>query len=88
MGVLEEMFSVTEDHFGEHVVGKLRLGGDTQDVIRANKKGSTSISSWRTVSRSSSMRSWRGSETRRACSTSTSWRNVMSRGCCYSNGNA
>ncbi len=88
MGVLEEMFSVTEDHFGEHVVVELRLGGATQEVIEANKKRSTSTSSRRTVSRSSSMRSWRGSETHCACSTSTSWINVESRGCCYSNGNA
>ncbi len=88
MGALDETFAVTEDHVGEHVVVELRMGGATQEVIEANKKRNTSTSSWRTVSRSSSMRSWRGSETRCACSTSTSWRNVESRDCCYSNGNA
>ena len=42
MGALDETFSVTEDHVGEHVVVELRLGGATQDVIEANKKRNAS----------------------------------------------
>jgi E3 ubiquitin-protein ligase NEDD4 len=36
-GVIDETFSVTEDCFGEHLVG-LRPGGATQDVTSANKE--------------------------------------------------
>jgi E3 ubiquitin-protein ligase NEDD4 len=37
MGVLEEMFSITEDHFGEHIVVELRPGGASQVVTELNK---------------------------------------------------
>ncbi len=38
MGVLDETFSLTEDHYGEHVIVELRQGDATQDMTEANKE--------------------------------------------------
>ncbi|KAI9433079.1 hypothetical protein BJY52DRAFT_1198885 [Lactarius psammicola] len=38
MGVFDKTFSVTEVHFGKHVVIGLRQGAAAQDVTKANKK--------------------------------------------------
>ncbi|KAF9452982.1 HECT-domain-containing protein [Macrolepiota fuliginosa MF-IS2] len=37
-GVLEETFSLTEEHFGEHVTVELKPGGEQIDVTQDNKK--------------------------------------------------
>jgi len=38
MGVFDKTISMTDDHFGEHVVVGLRPGGAAQDVMEANKE--------------------------------------------------
>jgi len=38
MGVFDKTISVMDDHFGEHVVVGLGLGGAAQDAMEANKE--------------------------------------------------